>query len=57
MDDLAIARGGPGPDSVGAFEDDNLMPGQRQSPRRRQADHSGPDDDRLDLVHRLSPTL
>ena len=41
-------------DRVGAFEDDHLMPGQRQGARRRQPDHPGPDDDRFSLVHRPS---
>src|SRR6266849_981901 len=57
MDDLAVARGCLGPDPVGAFEDDDLVPGQRQSPRRCQADHASPDDDRFDLVHCLSPKM
>src|SRR5256885_17068633 len=30
MDDLAVARGGLETDRIGAFEDDDLMPGQRQ---------------------------
>ena len=54
VDDLAVARGGLGADPVGAFEDDDLVPLQREGPRRRQADHPGPDDDRFDLFHRLS---
>jgi hypothetical protein len=33
------------------------MPGQRQRPRRCQADYASPDDDRLDLVHCLSPKV
>src|SRR5438445_161920 len=55
VDNLAVARGSLGADSVGAFEDDDLVPLQREGPRRRQADHPGPDDDRFDLVHRLTP--
>ena len=52
MDDLAVARGGLEADRVGAFEDDDLMPGQRQRARRRQPDDPGADHDRFDLIHR-----
>src|ERR1051326_5088484 len=54
MDDLAVARRGFEPDRVGAFENDDLMPGERQRARRGEADDPGADDDRFDLVH---PTL
>jgi len=33
------------------------VPGQRQGPRRRQADHPGPDNDRFSFVHCLSPIV
>ena len=52
VDDLAVARGGLEADRVGAFEDDDLVPGQRQRPRRRQPDDPGADHHRFDLVHR-----
>ena len=55
MDDLAVARGGLEADRVGAFEDDDLVPGQRQRPRRRQPDDPGADHDRFDLVHAAPP--
>src|SRR5207245_2794373 len=45
MDNLAVARGGLETDRVGAFEDDDLMPGQRQGARRGKPDDPGADND------------
>ena len=55
MDDLAVARGGLEADRIGAFEDDDLVPGQCQRARRRQPDDPGADHHRFDLVHRCAP--
>src|SRR3954452_1553705 len=52
MDDLAVARGGLEADRIGAFEHDDLVPGQRQRARRGQPDDPGADHDRFDLIHR-----
>src|SRR5437016_912609 len=51
MDDLAVARGGLETDRVGAFEDDDLMPGQGQGARRGEPDDPGADHHRFDFVH------
>src|SRR5882757_7138475 len=51
MDHLAVARGGHGADALGLFQDDHFAPGERQSAGDRKTDHTGPDNDAIDLVH------
>src|ERR1051326_579284 len=54
MDHRAVARRGLEPDRVGAFENDDLLPGERQGARRGETDNPGANDDCFDLV---PPTL
>src|ERR1051326_7527218 len=51
MDHLAVARRGLEPDRVGAFENDDLLPGARQGARRGATDNPGANDDCFDLAH------
>src|SRR5690606_29827028 len=51
MDHLAVAGGGYRTDAFGLLQHHHLAAGLRQPPCQRKADHPGPDNDALDLVH------
>src|SRR5579863_9878156 len=51
VNDLAVARRGHGPDSLGRLQHDHLAAASCEPPRNGKADHPRTDDDALDLVH------
>ena len=51
VDDFAVARTHPRPDSAFRLDDDHLAANPRQRARDRETDHTGADDEALDCVH------
>ena len=51
MNDLAVARGGFGPDRLRRFQDDDFTPRDGQRARRGQAHDAGTHYDAIDLLH------